>query len=74
MSDRPARPTMPASTPSITKRINDKHNILNGLIQTDGSVAGDKLIQRLSETPIRRIERLLNEALKELQELKAESK
>jgi hypothetical protein len=46
--DRPARPTMPASTPpSITKRINNKHNILNGLVQTDGSVDLERLVSKL---------------------------
>jgi hypothetical protein len=46
--DRPARPTMPASTPpSITKRINNKHNILNGLVQTDGSVDLKRLVSKL---------------------------
>lgn len=49
MSDRPARPTMPASTPpSITKRINDKHSILNGILNSDGSVDGEKLMEKLS--------------------------
>jgi hypothetical protein len=33
---------------SITKRINNKHNILNGLLQTDGSVDGEKLMEKLS--------------------------
>ena len=33
--------------PSITKRINDKHNILNGLLNSDGSVDGEKLIEKL---------------------------
>lgn len=47
LRNRPARPTMPASTPSITKRINNKHDILNGLLQSDGSVSGEKLMQAL---------------------------
>ena len=34
--------------PSITKRINDKHNILNGLFNSDGSVDGEKLMEKLS--------------------------
>jgi len=34
--------------PSITKRINDKHNILNGLLNSDGSVDGEKLMEKLS--------------------------
>ena len=33
--------------PSITKRINDKHNILNGLLQTDGSVDLERLVSKL---------------------------
>ena len=33
--------------PSITKRINDKHNILNGLFNSDGSVDGEKLMEKL---------------------------
>ena len=33
--------------PSITKRINDKHNILNGLLNSDGSVDGEKLMEKL---------------------------
>jgi hypothetical protein len=46
--DRPARPTMPASTPpSVVKRINDKHSILNGLLQTDGSVDLERLVSKL---------------------------
>jgi hypothetical protein len=36
------------TAPSITKRINNKHNILNGLLQTDGSVDGEKLMEKLS--------------------------
>ena len=34
--------------PSITKRINDKHHILNGLLNSDGSVDGEKLMEKLS--------------------------
>lgn len=49
MSIRPTRPTMPASTPpSVVKRINNKHNILNGLLNSDGSVDGEKLMEKLS--------------------------
>jgi hypothetical protein len=33
--------------PSITKRINNKHNILNGLLQTDGSVDLERLVKKL---------------------------
>jgi hypothetical protein len=33
--------------PSITKRINNKHNILNGLVQTDGSVDLARLVKKL---------------------------
>ena len=33
--------------PSITKRINDKHNILNGILNSDGSVDGEKLMEKL---------------------------
>jgi hypothetical protein len=36
------------TAPSITKRINDKHNILNGLLNPDGSVDGEKLMEKLS--------------------------
>lgn len=36
------------TAPSITKRINDKHNILNGLFNSDGSVDGEKLMEKLS--------------------------
>lgn len=36
------------TAPSITKRINDKHNILNGLLNSDGSVDGEKLMEKLS--------------------------
>lgn len=35
------------AAPSITKRINDKHNILNGLLNSDGSVDGEKLMEKL---------------------------
>jgi hypothetical protein len=34
--------------PSIVKRINDKHHILNGLLNSDGSVDGEKLMEKLS--------------------------
>ena len=34
--------------PSITTRINNKHNILNGLFNSDGSVDGEKLMEKLS--------------------------
>jgi hypothetical protein len=34
--------------PSIAKRINDKHDILNGLLNSDGSVDGEKLMEKLS--------------------------
>jgi hypothetical protein len=52
--DRPARPTMPASTPpSITKRINNKHNILNGLLQTDGSVDLERLVSKLENNSVK---------------------
>lgn len=40
------------TAPSITKRINDKHNILNGLFNTDGSVDGEKLIKKLEENQV----------------------
>lgn len=35
------------TAPSVTKRINDKHNILNGLLNSDGSVDGEKLMEKL---------------------------
>ena len=35
--------------PSIVKRINDKHNILNGLLNSDGSVDGEKLMEKLED-------------------------
>ena len=38
--------------PSITKRINDKHNILNGLLNSDGSVDGEKLMEKLEENQV----------------------
>jgi hypothetical protein len=38
--------------PSITKRINDKYNILNGLLNSDGSVDGEKLIKKLEENQV----------------------
>jgi hypothetical protein len=34
--------------PSIVKRINNKHDILNGLLNSDGSVDGEKLMEKLS--------------------------
>jgi hypothetical protein len=34
--------------PSIVKRINDKHHILNGLLNSDGSVDGEKLMEKLA--------------------------
>jgi hypothetical protein len=40
------------TAPSITKRINDKHNILNGLLNSDGSVDGEKLIKKLEENQV----------------------
>jgi hypothetical protein len=40
------------TAPSVTKRINDKHNILNGLLQTDGSVDGEKLMKKLEESQV----------------------
>lgn len=33
--------------PSLTKRINNKHDILNGLFNSDGSVDGEKLMKKL---------------------------
>ena len=33
--------------PSVTKRINNKHNILNGLLSSDSSVDGEKLMEKL---------------------------
>jgi hypothetical protein len=42
------------TAPSITKRINDKRHILNGLLNSDGSVDGEKLMEKLesnSEEP-----------------------
>jgi hypothetical protein len=35
--------------PSIVKRINNKHDILNGLLNSDGSVDGEKLMEKLSK-------------------------
>lgn len=40
------------TAPSITKRINDKHNILNGLLNSDGSVDGEKLMEKLGENQV----------------------
>jgi hypothetical protein len=37
---------------SITKRINNKHNILNGLLQTDGSVDLERLMEKLEENQV----------------------
>ena len=37
-----------SKAPSVTKRINNKHNILNGLLNSDGSVDGEKLMEKLS--------------------------
>jgi hypothetical protein len=34
--------------PSVVKKINNKHNILNGLLNSDGSVDGEKLMEKLS--------------------------
>jgi hypothetical protein len=34
--------------PSIVKRITNKHHILNGLLNSDGSVDGEKLMEKLS--------------------------
>jgi hypothetical protein len=34
--------------PSIVKRINNKHDILNGLLNSDGSVDGEKLMEKLA--------------------------
>lgn len=33
--------------PSVVKKINNKHNILNGLLNSDGSVDGEKLMKKL---------------------------
>jgi len=38
--------------PSITKRINDKHNILNGLLNSGGSVGGKRLIEKLEDNQV----------------------
>jgi hypothetical protein len=40
------------TAPSITKRINNKHNILNGLLQTDGSVDLERLMEKLEENQV----------------------
>lgn len=40
------------TAPSITKRINDKHNILNGVLNSDGSVDGGKLMEKLEENQV----------------------
>ena len=34
--------------PSVVKKINNKHNILNGLLNSDGSIDGEKLMEKLS--------------------------
>jgi hypothetical protein len=36
------------TAPSVTKRITNKHHILNGLLNSDGSVDGEKLMEKLS--------------------------
>jgi hypothetical protein len=38
--------------PSVVKRINYKHNILNGVLNSDGSVDGEKLIKELGENQV----------------------
>jgi hypothetical protein len=40
------------TAPSITKRINDKHHILNGLLNSDGSIDGEKLMKKLEESQV----------------------
>ena len=40
------------TAPSIAKRINNKHNILNGLLSSDGSVDGEKLMEKLEENQV----------------------
>lgn len=38
--------------PSVVKKINNKHNILNGLFNSDGSVDGEKLMENMpASTP-----------------------
>jgi hypothetical protein len=39
--------------PSITKRINDKHNILNGLLNSGRSADGKKLIDKLEDSQVK---------------------
>lgn len=34
--------------PSVVKKINNKHNILNGLLNSDGSIDGEKLMEKLA--------------------------
>jgi hypothetical protein len=36
--------------PSVVKKINNKHNILNGLLNSDGSVDGEKLMEKLEDS------------------------
>jgi hypothetical protein len=36
------------TAPSVTKRITNKHHILNGLLNSDGSVDGEKLMEKLA--------------------------
>lgn len=47
------------TAPSITKRINNKHDILNGLLQTDGSIDGEKLMETL-ESDLKESEKAIN--------------
>lgn len=42
------------TAPSITKRINDKHNILNGVLNSDSSVDGEKLMEKLEGNQVQR--------------------
>lgn len=42
-----------SKAPSITKRINDKHNILNGLFNSDGSVDGEKSIEKSADSQVK---------------------
>ena len=41
------------TAPSITKRINDKHNILNGLLNSGRSADGKKLIDKLEDSQVK---------------------
>ncbi len=43
---------MVIEAPSITKRINNKHNILNGLLNSGGSVGGKRLIEKLEDNQV----------------------